>query len=828
MKRSKYFFAFLLITLAFFAKAQTTDSTAKTTETPPPALPAVADPTVAAPEPVAVPVETPAPAATTDTAPAVSTETMPAAVPASTEVAAPETAQPASTPAAVTEPEPSAPKNMAPAGNKSQLKNIQKGNALYTSQAYSEAIPYYEKAYLNDKTNKTILANLGDCYRFTNNTKGQLLCYGGLVNMGSAEPIQELYYGQALVENGEPEKAKPYFEKFSSDKRGKELASSLSKANAYKKNADAYSVMSVPYNSTESDYCAVKFQDQVVFASTRNKTVWIKKQQAWTNGNYLGLYAYEPGGIMLEPAKFMGDLDSKYNDGPVCFSKDYNTVYFTRNNSKKTERAKDGTFKLKILEATLDQNGFSFVKIFPFCTNDYNFAHPSISPDGFTLYFASDMPGGKGGMDIYKTTRDSSGTWGTPENLGDAVNTAGAEVFPFIAANGTLYFSSNGHDGMGGLDIYEAKLTGGTATKIYNMGEPVNSKEDDFGIFLNEDCKSGFISSNRKAGGMDDDIYTLQILRDIKRGKEALIVVKDKENGTALDSTKIVINGDTVFTNNRGEYVLPLEDEKEYRIQTNKPDYFAKEDTISAKNSTEDSFTKEIIIEKDPKLFLRALITDAKTNELLEGVNIKLTDIAASAEVDNYVTTSSGDYFKFLYGKKIGDKLTYLIRIEKPGYLERTLIFSHTIEKGGEINMNQTLNLTLGKVEVGMDLAKMIDLKPIYFDLGKSDIRKDAAEELDKIVQVMNEYPNMFIELGSHTDCRSSAESNMKLSTARAKASADYIVKKGINKMRITGRGYGESRLLNNCACEGKIQSDCPEEEHTKNRRTEFLITRLK
>ena len=138
------------------------------------------------------------------------------------------------------------------------------------------------------------------------------------------------------------------------------------------------------------------------------------------------------------------------------------------------------------------------------------------------------------------------------------------------------------------------------------------------------------------------------------------------------------------------------------------------------------------------------------------------------------------------------------------------------------------LNLSLGKVEVGMDLAKMIDMKPIYFDLGKSNIRPDAATELDKVVAVMNEYPNMFIELGSHTDCRSSAASNLKLSGARAKSAAQYIVKKGINKMRITYKGYGESKLLNNCACEGSMVSNCPEEEHDKNRRVEFLITRLK
>lgn len=850
MKRIKSVLSILILITVSALHAQTPDSTAAATGaasvtalpvdvtvsvTPPDtakpittdiAVPAITTETTlpAAPAETTVPVETAAPAVTTDTsAPAVPVEnTSPS--PVTTPVTPPDT----TAPALANSPPPAASSSglafFSP--NKNIMRAYQKAGKLYESRAYAEAIPLYEKALASDRTNKEILGKLGDCYRFTNNTQGQITCYGGLVNTGNAEPIQELYYGQALLENGEAEKARPYFEKFSLDSRGKEMVNAYGRTNLYKKNADAYKVEPVGYNSPESDFSAVKYRDMVVFASTRKRTVWIKKEQAWTDGNYLGLYTTEGSGA--NPRSFMQDLDSKFNDGPICFSKDFNTVYITRNNSKKNEKASDGTFKLKLMEATLDQNGFSFVRLFPFNNNNYNFAHPSISADGLTLYFSSDMTGGKGGMDIYRTRKDSLGLWGTPENLGDAVNTAGNEMFPFIAANDMLYFSSNGHDGIGGLDIFEVKLTGGKPGKVYNMGEPVNSKDDDFGVYLGEDSKTGFLSSNRKAGGLDDDIYSFEILREVKHGKEAVIVLRDKENSTPLDSVKLLVNGDTVLTNDKGEYSLQMEDDKTYIIKTAKTEYFNITDSVSSAGTTDDVITKEMVIEKDPKLFLRALITDAKTGDLLDGVNIKVTDIAASEEVDNYTTTGSGDYFKQLYGKHIGDKITYLIRLEKQGYLERTVVFSHNIEKAGEINMNQSLNLTLGKVEVGMDLAKMIDIKPIYFDLGKSDIRKDAAEELDKIVQIMNEYPNMFIELGSHTDCRSSAASNMKLSTERAKASAEYIVKRGINKMRIVGRGYGESRLLNNCACEGKVKSACPEEEHMKNRRTEFIITRLK
>jgi outer membrane protein OmpA-like peptidoglycan-associated protein len=829
MKRISSLVLFFVFSYSFTLTAQTTTSTpevtpaAVTEQTTAPA--ATPDPT-----PAAVTEQTTAPAVTSDPTPTTAvTEQTAAAVTEQTASPSATTASQPLEPATTVSSEPSS--SSKKSKSQSALDNAwKKANMFYSQQAYAEAIPYFEKIRQSDSTNKMLLTKLGECYRLTNNTDGQLLCYGGLVRQGGAEPIQELYYGQALLEKGEATLAKPYFEKYAADSRGKNLASSVDKLKSFSKNADAYSLTPASYNSPQNDMCAVIFHDAVVFTSTRSKTAWISKNQGWTDGSFMTVYSTEKdeNGMNTPPIAFMGDLNSKYNDGPISFTKDFNTVYFTRNNAQKNEKAKDGTFKLKILEANMDENGFSMVANMPFNNIDYNVAHPSISFDGNTLFFSSDMEGGKGGMDIYMTKKDSGGVWGTPINLGDKVNTAGAEVFPFVSSNGILYFSSNGLEGMGGLDIYQTKLgPDNMPSRVYNMGEPINSKNDDFGMYLMEDNKYGFISSNRKSGGLDDDIYELQVLRDIKQGKEAKIIVKDKATGEPLANTKLAINKDTVKTNEKGEFSTLVEEEIPYKIVALKDDYFKGEDSMSTLSSLDDSFTREILLEKDPKLFLRALITDAKTKTPLEGVTIKITDIATNADLDTYTTTSEGDYFKFLFSNRIGDKLTYLIRIEKTGYLQRTVIFTHTIEKPGEVNMNESLNLSLGKVEIGMDLAKMIDMKPIYFDLGKSTIRKDAALELDKIVQVMNEYPNMSIELGSHTDCRSSAASNLKLSDARAKASAAYIVKKGITNTRIVGKGYGESKLLNNCSCEGKVESSCPEEEHAVNRRTEFIITKL-
>ncbi|MCC6182341.1 MAG: OmpA family protein, partial [Bacteroidia bacterium] len=316
--------------------------------------------------------------------------------------------------------------------------------------------------------------------------------------------------------------------------------------------------------------------------------------------------------------------------------------------------------------------------------------------------------------------------------------------------------------------------------------------------------------------------------RKVSRGKTIKFLVKDKETQAPLTGVKIKLNTDSLVTNENGVAEYVLEEEVKYATSIKLDKYFDVTDTLAGNMFEEEEIDKAINLEKDPNLSLLAGIYDAKTGEGISGVTIKIKDLTVSDEFELVKTEKNGEYRKPLKGKHIGDKLLYLVTIEKEGYLTKTTNFSYDIKKEGEIQLNELLSLTIGKVEVGMDLAKMIDIKPIYFDLGKSTIRKDAATELDKIVKVMNEYPGMTIELGAHTDCRGSAAANLKLSTTRAKASANYIIKNGIAKTRITGKGYGESKLLNSCGCEGKKQSTCSEEEHAKNRRTEFIITKMK
>jgi len=713
-----------------------------------------------------------------------------------------------------------------------QTAAINSANKLYFKKLYVQAIPKYESVLKKDSSNSEVLINLGDCYRLTNNNKGQLICYNKLVKTGKAEEIHKLYYGQALMEAGKYDDAKRYMDEFKADGRGEAFSKAITNIQSFSKNADAYALSEFQYNTTFDDFCATIFLgDKIVFTSTRTKSTWITRRHGWTGNSYCHMYLTEKDafGQYDTPAMFVAEYATKFNDGPFSTSKDGNTIFFTRNGTSKKEQSLDGSQKLKIFQANIIKDDLQSLMSLKFNSNEYNCAHPSVSADGKTLYFASDMGGGQGGMDIWYCKLDASGAWGNPVNMGEKVNTKGNELFPSITDENILYFASNGHEGLGGLDVFETKIKEDKAGKVYNMGKPVNSEHDDFAYNVYAEGKKAFLSSNRKTGGMNDDIYNVDVLRKVARGKTVNFIVKNKETQEILPSTTIKLNTDSFTTNEKGEFQFVLEEDVNYKLLVKREKYFDIEDSLSTKTTPEgDEFKKTIELEKDPNLTLLAGIYDAKTGAGIEGVKIKIKDLAVSNDFELLKTEKNGEYKKPLKGKRIGDKLLYLVTIEKDGYVTKTTNFTYEIKKEGEIQMNELLALTIGKVEVGMDLAKMIDIKPIYFDLGKSTIRKDAAIELDKVVAVMKEYPAMIIELGAHTDCRGAAASNLKLSAARAKASAAYIVKQGIDKSRISGKGYGESKLLNSCACEGKVKPNCSEDEHAKNRRTEFIIVKLK
>lgn len=449
-----------------------------------------------------------------------------------------------------------------------------------------------------------------------------------------------------------------------------------------------------------------------------------------------------------------------------------------------------------------------------------------MTADGLTMFFASDMKGGQGGTDIWMT-EFTNNAWSKPTNLGPNVNTRGNEMFPFIHPDGLFFFASDGHQGLGGLDVLYTDLAKGNAGAVKNPGAPINSGADDFSLVLNNEMTRGYFATNRKGGKGDDDIMMFDLSAPF--GGSIVLI------GTAIDAmtreplanahidlkdhSGVVVT--SVVTGPDGAYSFPLEADQQVGLTGSLEDYrkeHAKASTVGMKDM-DTTLVRDLLLYPENALALVVRVKNAKTGEQLDGVDVQVLEANGGKEVIGGRTGAQGDIRSVLEGIAPGDELQYKVILSKKGFVPEEKMYRRKVEAVGEVLVLEDLV----PLEVGGDLAKLIDINPIYFDLNKFNIRPDAAVELQKIIDVMNEYPTMVIELGSHTDSRGSDAYNESLSDKRAKSSAAYIVSKGIAETRITGKGYGEVKLVNHC----KNGVKCSKADHQANRRTEFIILKM-
>ncbi len=473
------------------------------------------------------------------------------------------------------------------------FSQIRKANKYFELYQYAEAIPYYLRSVeSSDKADRIIsVQRLADCYRLTSNFSEARKWYGKAVLVNGADPINYYYLGQSLRSLGAYNEAADAFQTFA-----KLLPDSLNGKQYYQFCVDIQKWLDLPemaevknarsINSKYSDFCPVFYRDGLVFASDRREDMLDKDTYGWTNFGFLNLYCSEPEysgnfwGAMGFPARMEGNFNHSYHDGPVCFSPDLSSIYITRTtkrNAKKDE-GKIKTYLLQIYSARLDKNGGGAkYSAFPFNSREYSVAHPTLSANGDKMIFSSDMPGGFGGSDLYMSSF-VGGKWAEPVNLGEGVNTLGNEVFPFWANDSVLFFSSEGHLGYGGLDIFQSALSPDGWMEPENLKMPINSSYDDFGILLNKDLDGGFFSSNRPEGEGSDDIYAFRNLkradkekeqeegleRELKEETKLLVrgLVKDKKTKAPLEMA-------TVFVFNPGsEGVLVLKTKKDGSYET--------------------------------------------------------------------------------------------------------------------------------------------------------------------------------------------------------------------------------------------------------------------
>ncbi|RWW96750.1 OmpA family protein [Flavobacterium cerinum] len=624
-----------------------------------------------------------------------------------------------------------------------QQAKIKRADKDYDNFAYIDAIKTYERVAEKGYKDVEMFKKLGNAYYFNAEFDKAEKWYAELFAMVlEVEPEYYYRYSQSLKAIGKYDQANTMLDAFN-EKSGNDLRARLyNQQKDYLKvieeNSGRFVIENAGINSGYQDYGTAFFKNQLVFASSRTSKGVSMKIHKWNNQPFTSMFAsnVDGGGNLQEPERFQPNIDTKFDEATPVFTNDGTTLYFTRSNytDGKKRKSDDRVTKLKLYKATLNENGnFTNVKELPFNSDQYSTAHPALSPDEKTLYFASDMPGTYGQSDLYKVSINEDGSFGTPENLGTGINTEGKETFPFISNDHELYFSSDGHPGLGGLDVFVSKI-GDSFKEVINIGAPINCPMDDFAFLIDTKTQVGFFSSNREGGLGYDDIYKFKELKKLSCEQLLTGIVTDVKTGAILTDTKV-----TLF--------------------------------------------------------------DEKMN--------KITEVYSDAK---------GTYtFDVVECKKV-----YYVRANKKDYnpVEQTVVIG---SETGETKLPFEMEPYVIPVKVGDDLAKVFKIKIIYFDLDKWNIRPDAAFDLAKIVDVMKEHPTMKIDVRSHTDSQQSHRYNEKLSDRRAKSTIAWMIGQGIEANRLTGRGYGETQLINKCS----DNVECTEDEHQANRRSEFIIMSL-
>lgn len=622
----------------------------------------------------------------------------------------------------------------------SQTAKVKRADSQYERYAYIDAIKTYEAVAEKGYKSADVFQKLGNAHYFNGELDKANKWYTELFAMSQeVDPEYYFRYSQTLKSVGDYEKANQMLDQFAqkngTDLRAKQYAGEKDYLKVIEENSGRYAVETLEINSANSDYGTAFLGNDLIFASNRETKGSAARIQKWTNQPFTKLFSarVDSEGNLGGPEEFSNSVDTKFNEATPVFTNDGKTMYFTRNNFNNGKKGKDGerVTLLKIYRATLKNGKWEDIQELPFSSNDYSVAHPALSVDEKTLYFASDMPGTLGQSDIFKVSINGDNTYGAPENLGTAINTQGKETFPFLSNDNELYFCSDGHPGLGGLDIFVSKSEGKTFGAPVNIGAPVNGQMDDFAFMIDTNSGIGFFSSNRKEGQGYDDIYKFR--ENKKLGCEQLLagVVSDVKTGEILAGSRVSLYG------------------------------------------------------PDMKL-IASVFADMQGNYSFEGVEC---------------------------GK------VYLVRAEKREYLTKETRVALP-EKSGKTGLPMALERNQTPIAEGIDIAKVLGNIIIYFDLDKSFIRPDAAMELSKIIEVMKANPAIKVDVRSHTDSRQTHSYNESLSDRRAKATVAWMVKEGISKDRLSGKGYGESQLINQCA-DG---AECTEAEHQMNRRSEFII----
>lgn len=637
-------------------------------------------------------------------------------------------------------------------GTPNKSKIIQRADYYFNKMWYAEAADLYEMALKKNEKNYSydVIQKAGDSHYFNTDMEKAYHWYNILYEKYEKEMSADniFKYAHSLKGTGKYARSKRLMRLYNrklkkedpiaTNNTEKATPNEIVLDNILGTSKD-FEVKNLSINSEYSEFSPMfKNDNKLVYASAKDSSFFNTRKYKWNDQPYLDLYVAkinEESQELKDAIKFSKKINTKYHEASVTFASDNKTMYFTRNNyGKKLKRDKKGVNHLKIYQSKLVDGEWTEATELPFNSDNYSTGHPALSPDGKELYFVSDMPGSMGQTDIFMVEVYEDGSFSEPRNLGPEINTERREMFPFIN-NKKLYFSSDGHTGLGGLDVYEVAFEEEMGfLDVVNLGQPINSNKDDFSYIINEETQKGYFASNREGGKGDDDIYSFKN------------IVPEEVNTSAIAGVITeLVTGD---------------------------------------------------------LMPKALV------ELLDENNIKLKEIV------------TGDDGKFIFEDLDGDA-KYVIKTTKQTYFDD--LQEVTTKANDTVNVDVALRKLKEMIAVE-DGIKKLKTEMIHFDFDRFYIRKDASEELDKLVEVMTEYPNMVIKIESHTDSRGKKAYNKYLSDKRAKSTRDYIISQGISAERIESAiGYGEEKLINEC--DGSVA--CTEKKHQLNRRSEFIIVKM-
>jgi len=699
--------------------------------------------------------------------------------------------------------------------SQAQTQDLKRAKRLFERTYYSEAIPLYE-TILNQNRSFEVVKNLADSYYYTNDYANAQRQYRLLIARFPENLAAEYYfrYSQTLKASGNYDEANKVLRDYFLSSNNQKAIENLEKDNLVLENISAlgnrFDIKNMAINTPNSEFGATQYADKLVFSAVPGKPFMFDKVYKWNNESYLDLMSVPLKSARVDSIKkFSIELNTPLHESNAVFTKNGKTVYFTRNNSVDgiRTRNKQKVTVLQIFKAELIDGKWRNITALPFNSNDYSVEHPALSNDEKTLYFASDMPGSLGSFDIYSVAILGS-DYGKPKNLGSKINTDKKEQFPFVSKDNKLYFSSNGHAGYGFMDVFVSEIKNGDFTTPLNIGLPINSGYDDFSFVIDSDTEHGYFASNRKGGKGGDDIYEINeiqplVVEDCMQFISGIIT--DVDTKFPLANAKVSLQDaknkeiETAITAVDGRFSFSVACEKSYVVQVSKEAYTQNSkslklfkdrkkvnDASMALKSMDAIKKEELVVEKQKKA-----VAEQKKKEAVLLVEKQKKEAAIAAEK---------------------------AKVEKEAAAKKAIADAEIKKK------EKIASIIAAEKDIVKDKERLlIKTDPIYFDYDLWYIRKESKPILNRVIELMKKYPDMVVEIGSHTDNRGNAKYNLDLSSKRAASTRDYFISQGIPEKRIFAKGYGETVQIIKC----EPSESCTEEQHELNRRSEFVIKNL-